>query len=77
MAQNMFSLDETHLQFLERFNQYGFKDKSELVRTALNRLRSELELQQLQESAQLYSKVYEDDLQTQGLTEWALLGWPE
>ncbi len=77
MIQSKFSLTHTDIQFLEQFKTYGFKDKSDLVRAALNRLRSELELQSLQASADLYAELYQDDPETQSLTELALLEWPE
>ena len=77
MIQSKFSLNPTHIQFLEQFKEYGFRDKSDLVRVALNRLRSELELQSLQASADLYAELYQDDQETQSLTELALLEWPE
>ena len=77
MIQSKFSLTHTDIQFLEQFKAYGFKDKSDLVRAALNRLRLELELQSLQASADLYAELYQDDPETQSLTELARLEWPE
>jgi len=77
MIQAKFSLEESHIQFLDQCKSYGFKDKSEAVRTALNRLRAELELQRLCESADLYAEVYEEDDDIKELTESALSEWPE
>ena len=47
MIQAKFSLEESHIQFLEQCKRYGFKDKSDVVRTALDRLYTELAQQRL------------------------------
>ncbi len=75
MIQAKFSLDESQIKFLEHHRALGFKDKSTLVRTALDRLQAELELRQLEESADLYAEVY--GAEEQELVEAALDGWPE
>jgi hypothetical protein len=36
-----------------------------------------LELQSLQESADLYAEIYAEDMELQKLTEAALVEWPE
>lgn len=76
MVQVKVSLGDVQLDFLNRYHAYGFKDKSAVVRAALNRLRAELEQQRLRESAELYAEVYEEDQDTQALTESALTEWP-
>ena len=48
-----------------------------MVRAALDRLREELELQRLRESADLYTDIYEGDHELKELTGSALSGWPE
>jgi len=77
MIQAKFSLDESHVQFLNQHRQYGFKDKSELVRTALNNLYTQLSMQRLRESADCYAQVYEEDEDTMQITEAAIAEWPE
>jgi len=67
MIQAKFSLKESHIQFIEQCKRYGFKDKSEVVRTALDRLFTELAQQRLDESAALYAEVYEEEDETE---EW-------
>ena len=57
--------------------EYGFKDKNSTARTVLQRLKAELELQNLKQSAALYTEVYEEDLELLDLTEAAIRGWPE
>jgi hypothetical protein len=76
MIQVKFSLEESHIQFLEQCKRYGFKDKSAVVRTALDRLCTELAQQRLHESAALYAEVYEEDDETQEWTDVALSEWP-
>ena len=76
MIQAKFSLKESHIQFIEQCKRYGFKDKSEVVRTALDHLSSELAKQHLRESAALYAEVYEKDDETQEWTDAALSKWP-
>lgn len=77
MYQAKISLTEPLVEFLANYKTYGFKDKSAMVRTALARFRRELELQNLKESADLYTELYESDSELQELTETALDGWPE
>jgi hypothetical protein len=76
MIQAKFTIKESQIQFIEQYKQYGFKDKSEVVRTALDHLSSELARQRLQESAALYAAVYENDDETKGWTDAALSEWP-
>ena len=76
MIQAKFSLKESHIQFIEQCKQHGFKDKSEVVRTALDRLSEELTRQRLRESADLYAEVYDEDDETKEWTDAALSEWP-
>ena len=55
MIQAKFSLTDAQAQFLSQRKQYGFKDKSEVVRTALDHLQEELIQQRLADSADLYT----------------------
>lgn len=77
MIQAKFSLDKDQVQFLEQYADYGFKNKSALIRAALNQLRSEIEAQTLKQSADLYTEVYEEDEDLKSLTASALEDWPE
>ena len=76
MIQAKFSLEESHIQFLEQCKRYGFKDKSEVVRTALDHLCAELVQQCLRESAEIYPEIYEKDSETWEWTEAAVSEWP-
>ncbi len=77
MQQAKFSCQEKQLEFLSNYKEYGFKDKSALVRESLDLLREKLEAQKLRESADLYAEVYRDDSELKILTDSAAQGWPE
>ena len=77
MQQAKFSLTPPLVDFLGDYRMYGFKDKSTMVRIALQRLREELELQSLKQSANLYAEIYDEDGELQDLTEMAVQDWPE
>ena len=76
MIQAKFSLESPQIDFLNKYKDYGFKDKSEMVRAAIFKLQSELELKALTESAKLYADLYENDHELQQLTKSAQEGWP-
>ena len=77
MQQVRVRVEETQAHFLTHYEMYGFEDKSAMVRVALNRLRDELDLRSLKQSADLYAEMYADAPELQQLTESALSGWPE
>ncbi len=77
MLQTKISLEESQVHFLNNFKEFGFKDKSSMVRAALARLKKELELMRLKRSADLYAEIYEEDSEMRELTESAIHGWPE
>jgi hypothetical protein len=77
MQQAKFSCKENQIEFLNNYKDYGFKDKSALVRESLNLLREKLESQKLRESADLYAEIYMEDSELKALTDSAAQGWPE
>jgi len=77
MQQAKFSIEQNQIEFLNQYKTYGFKDKSTMVRTALQDLKRMLEYRQLEESAELYAEIYAQDQELQNLTEAAIEGWPE
>ncbi len=77
MIQAKFDLDEPQFEFLNQFEQYGFRDESELVRMALTRLQQALQHDRLQESAALYAEIYAEDAEVRSLTETGLAEWAE
>ena len=77
MLQAKFSIEETQVQFLNNFKAYGFKDKSSMLRTAIDHFIDKKELESLKKSADLYSEIYSENDDLKELTETALNGWPE
>ena len=77
MKQTKVSLKESHFEFLKKHSRFGFRDKSALMREALDHLEREILKKELEESALLYAEVYEADPDLKGLTESALTEWPE
>jgi Arc/MetJ-type ribon-helix-helix transcriptional regulator len=77
MAQAKFTIEQSHIDFLEQFRDRGFKDKSEIVRLALDRLAQELETQELIQSTEAYAQLYQEDEELQQLTDVASLNWPK
>lgn len=77
MLQAKYSVEENQAHFLSNYKTYGFRDKSSMLRAALDHFMKEMELESLKKSADLYSEIYsrEDDLKE--LTETAVSGWPE
>ena len=77
MQQAKFSCQENQAEFLNNYKDYGFKDKSAMVRESLDLLREKLEAQRLRESADLYAETYMEDSELKVLTDSAVQGWPE
>ncbi len=77
MNQVKFTLHQSQIDFVKEHRSYGFKDRSSLVRAALDRLRKDIEHRRLLESAKLYAEVYADDGELRELTDQAITGWPD
>ena len=77
MVQVKVSVTEDQLDFLGHHQQFGFRDRSAMVREALERLRMQRELGELRESAALYADAYEKDDELRELTDAAAAEWPE
>ena len=52
MQQAKFSVEDAQVHFLNNFKAYGFKDKSSLIRTAIDHFKNKLELENLIKSAE-------------------------
>jgi hypothetical protein len=77
MLQAKFSVEKSQAEFLNNYKVYGFKDKSSMLRAAIEHFKKEMELESLKKSAELYSEIYNEDDDLKELTETALNGWPE
>jgi Arc/MetJ-type ribon-helix-helix transcriptional regulator len=71
------TLEKSQIDFLAQCKELGFKDKSSVVRLALDLLHQDLLRQRLEESADLYAELYDQDPELQQLTKAALVEWPE
>lgn len=76
MHQVKLSLSEDQVEFLGHHRDYGFRDRSELVRTALERFRKAIERRELKVSASLYCEVYEEESDSKLWVEDSLTDWP-
>ena len=76
MMQAKFSIDEMQHAFLSSYRAHGFKDRSEMLRTAIETLRKELEQREFEQSVMLYAEIYAEDEELQTLTDSAIAGWP-
>ena len=77
MLQVKLSVKESQARFLSQYKEYGFKDKSTMLRTAIDQLKKEFERAELKQSALLYSDIYSENDDLKELTETAISGWPE
>jgi hypothetical protein len=77
MLQAKFSIEEAQARFLNNYRDYGFKDKSSMLRAAISHFQKEFELKRLINSADLYAEIYSEDKDLKELTEAAASGWPE
>jgi hypothetical protein len=77
MGQVKFSFRESQEEFINRYRDYGFKDKSAMVRAALNHFRTAMDKEDLKKSASLYAELYAEDQELKALTDSAVLEWPE
>ena len=77
MKQVKVTISENQIEFLNMHHFYGFKDKSSLVRKAIEQFKKNLENQKLKESGDLYAEIYREDSETQDLTDSALSDWPK
>ncbi len=77
MQQAKISLTPPLVEFLDHHRQYGFKDKSSMVQSALLQLKEEYDRRDLELSADLYAETYDEDPELQQLTQTAISGWPE
>ena len=71
------NIEESQVNFLLHYQKYGFKNEGEMIRVALQKLQSELEVQDLEESANLYAEIYKEDAELQELTETACVDFIE
>ncbi|MCF8261892.1 MAG: hypothetical protein K9J12_14020 [Melioribacteraceae bacterium] len=77
MQQTKISFDENHIKILNKYQELGFKDKSSLVRSAIDDFIKSIEKQKLAKSAKLYAEIYKEDSELRDLTNSAIEDWPK
>ena len=77
MLQSKFSVEETQARFLRDYKTYGFKDKSSMLRAAIDTFKKTIEVERLKQSAILFSEIYSKDDDLKELAENAITEWPE
>lgn len=77
MIQAKFTFEEKQLEFINNYAELGFKDKSSLVRSAIEKFIKDLDQQKLAESAEVYAEIYKNDKELRELTNSAMNDWPE
>ena len=73
-AEGQLMIGGMQAQFLKNFDDHGFKDKSSMLRAAIDHFKKEIELESLRKSADLYSEIYSEEDELKDLTEAALTG---
>lgn len=77
MHQAKISFNKNHINFLNKYQELGFKDKSSLVRSAIDEFIKLVERQKLVKSAKLYSEIYNEDEELRELSNSAVADWPK
>ena len=76
MQQAKISFEEEQIKFINCHEEFGFKDKSSLVRSAVDELKKSIEREKLNESARLYAENYKEDSELKDWTNSAIEDWP-
>ena len=77
MIQATINIDNSDMSFLNKSRSNGFKDKINLIKTALTYLKQKFGKTNLKASANLYAENYNEDKEVKEITESALEGWPD
>lgn len=77
MLQTSFSVEESQASFLNDYRRHGFKDRSSMLRAAIDHFKRDLNRESLESSADLYAEIYSEDGDLRDLTEAGSSGWPE
>jgi hypothetical protein len=77
MQQAKISFDESQIKILNKHKELGFKDKSSLVRSAMEEFIKSAERQKLTKSGKLYAEIYKEDKELMDLTNSAIEDWPK
>jgi metal-responsive CopG/Arc/MetJ family transcriptional regulator len=65
------------LEFIDKYQQFGYTSRTQIINAAIELLQQKLEEEELSKSAQIYQEIYEKDVELQALVEEGLENWPE
>jgi hypothetical protein len=69
-------IDKTQSKLLDKYKEFGFRNRNELMNFAFSLLRTKIERKiELQQSAEIYAELYKKDEEIQFLTESAIIDW--
>jgi metal-responsive CopG/Arc/MetJ family transcriptional regulator len=77
MAQVKVTLKPDLLEFIDNYQQFGYKSRTQILNAAIELLQQKLEEKELIKSAQIYQEIYETDIELQALVEEGSENWPE
>jgi len=74
MTQVKVTLKPDLLKFIDNYQQFGYKSRTQILNAAIKLLQQKLEEEEeeLIKSAQIYQEIYETDVELQELTEESL-----
>jgi metal-responsive CopG/Arc/MetJ family transcriptional regulator len=77
MAQVKVTLKPDLLKFIDNYQQFGYKSRTQILNAAIELLQQKIEEEELIKSAQIYQEIYETDVELQKLVEEGLENWPD
>ncbi|MHB8906400.1 MAG: hypothetical protein ACYC6D_09780 [Melioribacteraceae bacterium] len=77
MEQVKISLRKEHTDFIKHHSKFGFKDRSSLVRKAIDYLKEKLDEESLKSSAEIINHYYKNDSESNMWIEDSVKDWPE
>lgn len=77
MGQIKISLKKEHTEFINHYSKFGFKDKSEMVRKAIEKLKDEIETENIRKSAKLLKSIYSKNKIDTDWIDDSIKEWPD
>ncbi|MBI3194223.1 MAG: hypothetical protein HYZ34_07140 [Ignavibacteriae bacterium] len=77
VQQTKIDFDKSQIHFINKYQELGFKDKSSLVRTAIEEYIKSIQKNELVQSAKLYAEIYQEDTELQELTNSSMEDLPK
>ena len=77
MEQIKISLKKEQIEFIQNHSKFGFKDRSSLIRKAVEVLKENIESDNLRASAKILSEIYSNDDRTKDWIKDSNKSWPD